>query len=401
MFFLIVLVLFMPKTKALGVTPGRITLNYDDSLNEQVFSFKILNTENKAVQLFFSVEGDLNNSIILHKNKIKLLPNEKANINYSLNIDENYLKAGPNKARIIIRQYQNDDEVSSFSALPAVSFEIVINTPYPGKYIESDIKILGTEKNKTTKFLIPVVNKGEEDIGLIKADINISSKGKQIAFIETNSGSLESMTRKDLYAEWLANVPMGVYLATVDLIYDDEIATYYKTFNIGEADLDIFDIFVEDFELGNIVELNILVENRWNEDLKEVYANLVLYDSFGNKVVDIKSAPYDIPALRNLRILLYWDTTGIEKGKYTGKVRIISKKNIRERKLYVEIRNTGIGLELESGGFVFGRNRNYFLTFITAVLILGLIALIIILINPPKKLKKLEIYRYFPTSKNL
>jgi hypothetical protein len=106
-----------------------------------------------------------------------------------------------------------------------------------------------------------------------------------------------------------------------------------------------------------------------------------------NKIVDVKSAPYDVPALDSLRIPIHWDTSGIEKGKYKGKIRIVSKEYSTERYLKVEITDTGIGLELESGGFVFEKETDYFWLWITilGILIAGIIIAIIIFKNFPKK----------------
>jgi hypothetical protein len=385
---LVLTILNISSILALGVTPGRNTLSYSSDLEDNEFSFTVLNTEEETIHLSFSTEGDLKDGIILHQDSAKMLPYEESKkFTYSLDIDENSLKSGENKGQITIRQLPDDDELASFSALPAVSTEIVVLVPYPGKYVESNIRILEAGKNETTEFLIPVINRGVESIDLIKADINISFNEDEIDFIETNAVNLETMQRKDLSAEWLANVPMGVYLATIDLIYDDEIATYYKSFKVGEIDIGIFDIFADDFELGNIVKLSVLVENMWAEDLKEVYANLILYDGMMNKIVDVKSAPYDVPALDSLRIPIHWDTSGIEKGKYKGKIRIVSKEYSTERYLKVEITDTGIGLELESGGFVFEKETDYFWLWITilGILIAGIIIAIIIFKNFPKK----------------
>jgi hypothetical protein len=385
--FLVATLLLMQNVLALGVTPGRTTLNYDESLNYQAFEFTILNTYDKTVHLAITTEGDLREAISLPSNETKLLPNEKSKvITYFLDFDEVTLSPGENKGKITVRQIPDDDEVAMFGAVPAVSMEVVVNIPYPGKYLDSVIHIFESGQNETTEFLIPVVNRGNEKIDFVKGEINITDKGEELTFIETNSFSLEPLERRDLSAQWLANVPKGFYFASIDLIYDDEIATYFKTFKVGDLDIEIFDIFAEDFELGNIVKMNILVENMWNQDLKEVYANLVLYDKNEIKVVDINSAPYDLPSLTRLRIPLYWDTKDVSRGKYTGMIKILSREGLSiERKLVADITDTGIGFELESGGFVLEKEFDSIIPLILAVLVLGIVVLIVVLKNFPKK----------------
>ena len=52
---------------ALGITPGRTTLNYEPGLEANV-AFSVLNNEHKNMQVLFMVQGELNDSITLYEN---------------------------------------------------------------------------------------------------------------------------------------------------------------------------------------------------------------------------------------------------------------------------------------------------------------------------------------------
>ena len=54
----------IPSIFALGVTPGRTTLDFSSNLEKEV-SFEVVNTENKDMNFAFSVEGDLADFITL------------------------------------------------------------------------------------------------------------------------------------------------------------------------------------------------------------------------------------------------------------------------------------------------------------------------------------------------
>ncbi|MBD3247442.1 hypothetical protein GF378_02370 [Candidatus Pacearchaeota archaeon] len=388
---LFVSLFFIPNALAIGVSPGRKTIDYTEEMVGETIhcSFKVLNPSLKNTNVDLSVKGDLENSIILYENSLEIFSGqESVEVPYSIDLSRNSLnlKPGKNQAEILITENPSDDE-NAFSAVMSVATQIIINYPYPGKYIESSINIQESGKNETTKFSIPVINRGEEDIESLKAKINISNKNSSITQLESESISIKSMDREELDVGWIANVPMGVYQATIDLVYDDEIATYYKTFKVGEVNVEVFDIFTENFELGNIVTLKILVENEWNDILKEVYANLILYDESGEKIADIKTAPYDLEPLEEKRIPLHWDTTGVEQGKYTGKIRILSREGLSiEREIFAEINEYGIGIELESGGFVLEEETALNTGFlIVLVLALGGLAAWIIFKKFPRK----------------
>jgi len=71
----ILLVLTLQNVIALGVTPGRNTLNYPDELNK-TFSINVLNSENKHFNVDISVGGELGEYIKLNKEKHQFSENQ-------------------------------------------------------------------------------------------------------------------------------------------------------------------------------------------------------------------------------------------------------------------------------------------------------------------------------------
>jgi len=372
----ILLLASMQTLFALGITPGRTTIIYPGDAS-RVYSFTILNSEAKNINLSIQTSGELANAISLNQNNCLLKSNEDSKtLSYTFKLPEN-LSPGQHKGVITVVETGGEDD--SFGAKLGVSTEIVVFIPYPSKYIESDLDVFSNTDNNLTTFLIPLINHGTEKIENASATIDIYQKETKIATITTNSISLDSMTRGEVSADWKANDSLGRYHANVILIYDNETTSFSKDFQVGEISLDVFDLFIEDFELGSIVKMDILVVNKWNDNLKEVYANLILSNETG-KIVDISSAPINIDALSQIRIPLYWDTSGISEGKYNGKIIINYKEFSKERKLYVEISKYGIGFELESGEFVFEQKSNLLNAILLALLIFGVIVVVIYLI---------------------
>src|SRR3989338_2920982 len=72
MFIIIVLT---ENVLALGITPGRTTINFEPGLKKEV-QFSVLNAENKEMEVVFFVQGELNESIKLHKAKEKFKAEE-------------------------------------------------------------------------------------------------------------------------------------------------------------------------------------------------------------------------------------------------------------------------------------------------------------------------------------
>ena len=369
----ILLVLTLQTIFALGVTPGRTTIKYPDDLN-RVFSFSVLNSENKDIQLFFGTSGELGEYIILNENNVEIKKGEDSKeFTYTLNVPLN-MEPGDHRGEIIISEIGEEE---GFGAKIAVKTELVFFVPYPSKYIESAVDIIESDKNETTVFLIPVINRGEEKVENLDAIVEIYKEGQKIDEIRTTSFSIESMERKELIANWVANVPIGTYTAKITLDYDGEQVIFNKGFKVGNLSFEIFDVFVEDFELGNIVKLDVLVENRWSERLKDVYADLILYDEIGVKIADVRSPPEDISPFEKIRLPLYWDTSNVSEGKYNGKIIINYKEFSSEKKIYIEASKYGIGIELESGEFILGEKPSLIKIFFI-ILILAIILFVII-----------------------
>ena len=369
----ILLILLLQNILALGVTPGRTTIKYPNELNN-VFKFTVLNSEHKNMDLSFRTSGKLGEYIILNQNSAKINKKEASKtFTYTLNapLEMDY---GENKGQIIISELGDED---GFGAKPAVAAEIVFFVPYPGKYIESRLEVLESDTNETTVFLIPMINRGEEKIQKANASIEIYKQENKISEVKTSSASLNSKERKELTADWKAAVPVGIYSAKVILDYDEEQAIYTKGFKVGELSFEFFDIFIENFELGQIVKLEILVENKWSEKLSGVYADLILYDKNETKAVDIRSPPEDIGPFEKTRIPLYWDTQGISIGKYQGYIILNYKEFSSKKKISVEVFENNIKIEVESGGFVLGEQSD-FIKILLIILIFVVILFVII-----------------------
>jgi len=218
----------------------------------------------------------------------------------------------------------------------AVVSQLHIYVPYPNKYVDGVVNVV--ESHGEVVFFIPVTNRGKLDVVNVQAKIDIySGSEEKIASIESNADSILSLERKELSARWNANVNPGRYKAIVTLIYDEDVTTILKEFNIGEMFLEVKEIVVRDFSLGDIAKFNALVENKWSSDLKDVYLNILVYNTEGEVMADFKSPNYDIDALSQEEIIAYWDTGGVHEGTYDGKLILKYGEKSTERNIQLKI----------------------------------------------------------------
>ena len=339
--FLIVLTL--QNVSGIGITPGRTTLNFEPGLHKEV-SFSIINSEHKDMSVVFTVRGDLSESITLTQTYAEFSSSEASkSFTYLVDLPSGIDKPGLYEIEVVALEAPKDiKEKGTFvGATVAVVTQLRIYVPYPNKYLEAEVNVV--ESDGKTVFLIPVINRGKLDIVNLKAVIDIyDGAGEKIITLESNTDSLLSLERKELFANWETEVNPGRYKAIVIVRYDNEVATVLKEFNVGEKFLEILEINIKDFELGSIAKFDALVENKWSSDLKEVYLNIIVYNDEGEIMADFKSPTYDIDALSKAEMVAYWDTGGVHKGNYDGKIILKYGEKLTERNIQMKITDDSI-----------------------------------------------------------
>ena len=374
---IIFLIAFAQDVLALGITPGRAVYDYAPGRQEDV-AFKVINNEHKNMKILLYVEGELNQSITLYNTVLEFTSSEEEkDLKYTFKLPESLEEPRMHVTRIIAREIpEKTDEGTFVGATVAVASELYIKVPYYGKYLELKMTIRESDVNGTTIFDVSASNFGEQNIARAYAIIDILGKTNEIIdTVKTETFAIDTKQRKDLIAEWKANVNPGTYVAKATIIYDEKIDTIEKTFTVGTERIDLVDVVVEDFRLGGIAKFTIVGENKWNSEIKDVYSRVVIYDSADRTIADSRSASVDFPALKRTTMFAFWDTAGIDVGRYEGKIflyysnKSIDKEikvNVQTDQLDVEV----VGLTAKVVGNRSSDNTTFWLIAIVVILIL-------------------------------
>lgn len=354
---MIVFLLVVSTASALGITPGRTTINYEPGLEKEV-SFSILNNEHNSAKVVLTLQGELADSITLYENLIEFEPSEDSKqLKYKIKLPDSIaLEPGLHQAEIVAMELPKQNSDGTYvGATVAVVSQVNVQVACPGKCIEADLSVLDAEENGTATFIVPVLNRGELGIGSARAVIDIYNLDyDQKASITTDTREIDSRGRTELSAKWNVNVNPGNYLAKVSVFYDGETHNFEKQFTVGKNVLSIESILVNNFKLGQIAKLQILVENKFNQDLQDVFANLLVYNKNDQVMVDIRSASEAIPAQSKKELIAYWDTVGVKKGEYDGKIIVKYNGKSTDKNLLLKVSQNelavfGIGYAISSG----------------------------------------------------
>jgi hypothetical protein len=278
-------------------------------------------------------------------------------MSYTLSLPDD-LGPGLHKAEIVVVQLPDtfvDAGDASVGAAVGVATQLHVHVPYPGKYAEAGISVV-TEAEGVT-FVVPVVSRGQSDLVSVQAVIDIySSLNTKVATVTTNEVAIPGLERKELVAEWVPEVPAGKYRAVVSVLADEQSLTLETQFDAGRRVLDLLQVEVNEFKLGDIAKFELLVENSWSKEIEGVVAQTEVSSDAG-VLAEFSSASYTVPPLSKALLVSFWDTAGVPEGDYDASVLLkYGEQTVREDfELAVasnSIRAVGLGYVIapDSGG---------------------------------------------------
>lgn len=376
--FLILLVL--PIISSLGITPGRTTFNYETGMTEKEVEFSVINNEHKNTQVMLMIQGELNSSVTLYDSMIEFSPSEESKqFKYNFKVPAGMDKIpGLHTAEIVALEVPKAGNSGTYvGATVAVVSQLYFYVPYPGKYVDADLNVLDAESNGTATFILPLINRGKVGIGEARAIIDIyTSLNEKIGSIDTDYLPIEPGARTELTGKWNVTASSGNYIAKVTVLYDGESRSFEKQFAIGTQALNIESILVNNFRLGEIAKLQILVDNKWNQELKNVFANLIVYNNENQVMADIKSAAENIPALDRKELIAYWDTVGVQTGEYNGKLMVKYGEKSSDKNLLLKVSEDN--LDIVGVGYAIRPQGNSKGTSLSTILIIIIVLMIVI-----------------------
>lgn len=343
----IVILLLLPIVNALGIAPGRTTLNFESNL-EKIVTVRVINNENKNFNSIIYVSGELKDYITISTDSLSFNENEnEKTFTYTVSLPEKLSEPGLHKSEVIVREVSIDEsgEGLNIGALVAVATQLYVHVPFPGKFLKIQLQVKEAKPGEIVKFFIPVTSLGEEDT-TAKARIHIYDNNKQIVRIESIEKIIKTKERTEFVIDWKADVRPGTYRAVAVVEYDGKTASAESQFLVGDFFLKVLDISVKDFTLGEIAKFSILVENIGNTLIIEAFSEIILNSLEGKRVADLKSNSIDIEAVEKKEMEVFWDTENIETGEYTGKIILSYDNKFSERQIRTIVEDNAIRTEI-------------------------------------------------------
>lgn len=378
-FVLLIGVFMFGSVFGLGVSPARTTLDFEAGMVKEV-SFDVANSGSEDMRVVFSAQGDLAEYIVLPVSEGVVSAGEGSKtFSYRLELPD-LLDPGLNTGEVVVLQLPSEGSASGSSVLAtlAVVTQVYLYVPYPGKYATAKMYVYPDSEG--AQFVIPVVSQGEFDLTSVRANVDIYNEmGVKVDSFNIDSIEVPSGEKKELVYDWGDNVSVGSYVAKASVIYDEGTISLEEEFSIGGESLELQEIGVDDFSLGDIAKLEMLVENQWSSAISDVYIETEILNDRGGVVSSLKSSDYDIGAFEKESFVSYWDTEGVLEGTYDVEVSINYGDKSSKKALQFDVREDelvviGLGYVISADG-VDGENV-LIIVLIVAIVVLVLINLI-------------------------
>ena len=271
--FLVMLVFACSGAFAIsGVSPGSYEIDFQPGLSREVV-FNFIFDDGVKAEIY--LEGDLSEHMSVDKNEIS----GSDSVVVSLNFPESIDSPGVNKVRVGARQIV--DDVSGVGVAADVRGVVKVNVPYPGRWIDLELASPNTNVGDVVDMKLKIFNRGNESV-VVSPMIQIFKDGEFLDNFDLELVRISPADFKEVgFSLDSSRYSPGDYVATALGDYGDErLARDDDPFRLGELFVKIVN-YSRNFDEGGIEKFKIEVESFWNDDIDDLYAEVIV-DDFEN-----------------------------------------------------------------------------------------------------------------------
>jgi len=321
----IALLLISSNVNSLGISPGRIIIDFEPNL-QKTLTYDVLNNGAKTIQVEMYVKGDLAQYITLEQNNTTIESGGRKTFTYTINLPDRIETPGIHDNRIgALESMQSvNSGGAQIGARVGVESQVWIKVPYEGKYAAVSFarpETYSVKVGEPVNFEVNVENLGTEDFTASgKIDMFSVADNSKVATVSTTNQFISTKLSGTVTATWdTKNVQPGPYKAVATIFFGELNQTAEANFNVGGLTVKIIDIVHGTVKKDTITKFVIKVDSLWNEDLPNVFTEIGVYDKTGQQVSNSKSDVVTVPANGHAEMNAYWDTTGLAAGSYSAK----------------------------------------------------------------------------------
>ncbi len=315
-FLLIAIILILIKTSsALGISPAKVEINFAPGLERIIEYTAFEDNPNQELELY--TQGELAEYVKLNKNNLI----GEGKFIATLKLPEHIKKPGKNVIVVEVKEKIDEELVgTAIGTSIIIQAIIVINVPYPGKYLEIALKSPNVNVGEPVNFELQIASKGSEDVN-ISPKIEIVSQDKTIETLYFKNREIKSQEVLELHKTLdTSNYNPGTYNAIAIVDYG-KIASVESQFKIGELIINIMN-YTKQIIIKKIKAFDIEIQSGWDNQIDGAYAEVSFLNN-SKSLISFKTSSTKLTSWEKKTIVGYFDTSNFTKGFYDANITLI------------------------------------------------------------------------------
>ncbi|MEI6058708.1 MAG: hypothetical protein WCP89_02960 [archaeon] len=328
---LLVFLILLPLVNAgsIGISPVHFELFFEPNL-ERTFDFTVSNADPKGAIEVYAL-GDLAKYVKLSDDSFV----GEGSLRVYLKLPKTIEIPGNHRILIGARESSSENGASGgVAGIAAIQASIDVMVQYPGKYIEAAFNVNNVNKGENASFDLTVNNLGTESIN-ISPVIEVYEDNIKLLTKNIEIGKMLSKDKR-VINDFLATSSLneGTYNTSLVINYGREIRIS-RELKIGYMFVNITD-YSYNFSSGKINPFRISVENLWNSEMKNVYAEIVITDK-GKVLTSFKTPSMDMAPWEKKDLVGFFDVSDIPEGRYTANLQVFYDSKINNKLVAVYV----------------------------------------------------------------
>lgn len=313
--FILIIIFSIKSVFALGLSPGKHVFNFEPNFETSIV-YKVLE-DNPEQELEIYISGDLADFVKIDRKNLV----GGGFFGLNLKLPEHIEPPGKHIIYVGVKQ-KIDEELSKGTVGTSVVIQgiIVINVPYPGKYVDVSLNSHNVNVGEPVNFEISLISRGDEDVEIFPR-IEIISQEKTIETLFFQNRFLKSQEQLGLKKTLdTTNYNPGTYDAVTIVDYG-KIAEARTEFKIGELIIDILN-YTRKITIEGVQKFDIEIQSGWNNKIDGAYAEVNIFNN-SNSLISFKTSTTELIPWEKKTITGYFDTTGFIEGIYDANISVI------------------------------------------------------------------------------
>jgi hypothetical protein len=263
-----------------------------------------------------------------------------------LTIPPNWDTPGTMNNFVVFHEIAQPGRTGTAVALTRVRCPIYVRVPYPGQYLEFDVKTADINEGDTARATYYVGSRGDDPVDDARLTITVEKNGTTHATYSERMRRIqpreEITDTVDLTTQELAP---GIYSVFGELSYATDTIRVERSIRVGELDVNITN-YTRMVPTADFTRLEFVFENLWNSPVNEVVFTYRIANE-QQRFAQVRSETFSIRPFATTTIRSIAETPGIVEGTAFIEYTIAFDGNTKSGTLPILFEREGPALNVE------------------------------------------------------